>query len=290
MFSIGSRHTTDIETAMDWHRDGKVVLVRGSVTATRAGKQKILRDPLFEQVARLREGKWRIETENLDMRLYTIRPGNGSRNSTYHCPEKEKRRKRKAIRAANSVLQEFGMQADPKLAGLSRRQRNRAVKRGALSRRKKGFFFDRGQCREKLPDIWRKFDELKELWKLCDKKDNTIRAYHGTCHENVDPIFRKGFRLPWRRGMLGRGIYVGPASKAKSYSDGIVLVVEVILGNCKELEEIEDIESPCNKEYDSMHLGAGRRRGTWSGWLANEEWVIRNPDQLKIVGIQLKDY
>ena len=80
--------------------------------------------------------------------------------------------------------------------------------------------------------------------------------------------------------MLGRGIYLGKLCKAEGYTDLIVLEVEVLLGNCKELAKVEKLSE--NGDYDSMHLAAGKAPGVRKGFLHNEEWVVRSPNQIEI--------
>ena len=116
--------------------------------------------------------------------------------------------------------------------------------------------------------------------------------YHGTSAHNVESIVEKGFVL-WGAGghgaMLGRGVYLGPLSKAQNYSNGLILVVQVYLGNCKELTKLEDINAWENRGYDSMHLPKGEYAGAFNGTVRNEEWIIRDPQLTEVVGIVIKN-
>ena len=115
--------------------------------------------------------------------------------------------------------------------------------------------------------------------------------YHGTRNPNVAGIISQGFSLNHSRetGMLGRGIYLGQQEKASHYSGGIILVVNVFLGNCRELDDLDQINAIHNKEYDSLHLKAGRYSRAYGGSVQYEEWVIRDPKLTEVVGLIIID-
>lgn len=113
--------------------------------------------------------------------------------------------------------------------------------------------------------------------------------YHGTGSKNLESILRGGFRPPPYGGMLGQGIYFGRMDKAEGYGD-LVLTCTVALGRCKELQGVEMIHDPANAVFDSLHLAAGKHIGVFgSGTLRREEWVIRRPEQVEILAVNLNE-
>lgn len=131
-----------------------------------------------------------------------------------------------------------------------------------------------------------RFRRLKREWKEDEKTTDSITLYHGTRETNIDKFIRNGFILPMEQGMLGSGIYLGPLEKAVNYSgrSGMILKVRVMLGKCKELRDVELIENA--NGYDSLHMSQGHYISVNKGYLKNDEWVIRNPDQIKIISFE----
>lgn len=292
MFYTRDSSTTDIATAIGWMNAGHPVSVRGWVKAYRAGKEKVCSKLSFTDIAKLYP-KWKIETENVafvQQTRDTHRRFSWQRSSQDHRANEE--RKRELLRQANSVLQKAGHSLDEKAIMMPKAKRKKLYKAGKLSKRemRMGFSgsydFDRDVCRKKFSLMWNKFEKLKEEWEFLGKDTSMVKLYHGTKIENVESIFNVGFRVPWHSGMLGRGVYVGPLAKARNYSDGIILICEVMLGKCKELENPEKLED--NGLYDSMHLGSGQHRSVYKGFLRYEEWVLRSASQLRVVGVALR--
>jgi hypothetical protein len=112
------------------------------------------------------------------------------------------------------------------------------------------------------------------------KKPSLVSVlHHGTNLRNVPSILKRGLRRSGG-GMLGGGIYLGHLQKARNYSDLIIFEVRVVLGRCKEIVKVESL---CNNEdYDSMHISSGKVDGVYKGWLANDEWIVRYPEQIEI--------
>lgn len=131
-----------------------------------------------------------------------------------------------------------------------------------------------------------RFRRLKREWREEGKDITTTTLYHGTKETNIEAFIRNGFILPMTKGMLGAGIYLGQFEKAENYAghNGMILKVLVMLGKCKELCDVELIEE--NRGFDSLHLRSGYYHGVNKGFLKNEEWVIRNPDQIKLVSFE----
>jgi len=124
--------------------------------------------------------------------------------------------------------------------------------------------------------------KVAERYKTLDKPSNIITLYHGTSIYNIPSIIKRGLRPGRRGGLLGKGIYVGRKYKALHYSDLIVFEVKVLLGNCKELEDVEELDHKKNIKYDSLHIGAGQYGKVHKGFLYNEEWILRTAKQVEI--------
>ena len=60
----------------------------------------------------------------------------------------------------------------------------------------------------------------------------------------------------------------------------------MVLGRCKELTKVEKFGEhhlDSNMEWDSMHAAAGKVvKGVYKGFLRNEEWIVRFPQQVEI--------
>jgi hypothetical protein len=111
------------------------------------------------------------------------------------------------------------------------------------------------------------------------KPYNITTLYHGTKLRNVPSIVKCGLKRS-RSGMLGRGIYLSLLSKARNFSDSIIFETKVILGRCKQLKKVEKMNE--NGEYDSLHACSGKLDGVYKGWLSNDEWCVRYPEQIEI--------
>ena len=118
-----------------------------------------------------------------------------------------------------------------------------------------------------------------EEFELANKPSIVSVLHHGTNLRNVPSILKCGLKRSLG-GMLGQGIYLGKLQKAKNYSDLIIFEVKVVLGCCKELVGIESLCD--NEDHDSLHIKSGKTAGVYKGWLANEEWIVRYPEQVEI--------
>lgn len=152
----------------------------------------------------------------------------------------------------------------------------------------KKIMFNKESLQKRMPAMWKNFEQLKRQW-ISEGKDPNIKIlYHGTHFDNINSIFNSGFRMPNHKGMLGRGVYAGPIEKARNYGHGIILILETMQGNIKEIDEVEDIDSEENDEYDSLHIHAGTHSSVFKGFLKNEEWVFKNPAQVRVIGVIIK--
>lgn len=284
MFYSRKQQTVNFEEALRWVRNGLPVSIKGWVKVYRAGQEKELEGVSFEELMRYHP-KWRVTTENIFVDSRVPWYQNYSSSNDYR---NRKELREVAFNRTSNLLSEFEVELDVRREVLPPRKRRRLEKIGKIkkSRCKQEINFSEEVCREKLSLMWQRFESEKRKWEIAGKVIDTVRLCHGTKAKNFESIFEAGFRLSQHRGMLGRGIYVGPYRKARNYSDGIILICEVLLGRCKELENVELLEN--NPGYDSMHLRAGNHSGVKGGRLRNEEWVIRHPVQVRVVGINLK--
>lgn len=137
-----------------------------------------------------------------------------------------------------------------------------------------------------FPTKGNKIRRVAERFKKEGKPYATKILFHGTKLYNISSIIRRGLvpvgKSRYYGGMLGEGIYVGSRAKARGYSDFVVLEVKVLLGNCKEIEVVEKLQSLENDNYDSMHAKTGKLPGVRRGYLYGEEWIIRRAEQIEI--------
>lgn len=287
MFTIKSsneiRESSNIDSAIEWHDNGNHVLVYGGVTMTRADKTKKLKRITFKELLKYHPS-WSI--------VVSDESGIPPDAKVAHCGDQVFARLDKSTDKKKEALRLFGM--DDKIDELKYppKKKRKLQKLGILKKSKKYIHkdFDIDYINSKMPKMNKNFQMLGELWRSLQYDTNTKILYHGTDVVNINNIFNFGFRIPRYNGMLGRGIYVGQLKKAKNYArGGIILIVEVMLGNCKELDDVENINSSKNLSYDSLHLRSGNIKSVYKGYLRNEEWIIRKPSQIRVVGVVVKE-
>lgn len=298
------RRLKDYKEALAWHEAGWTIYVSGWVKVTvedGEGNETELKfhdNCTFQEIIQ-RTKQYEKVTVSTERKKSYNRP-TSNLNQRFKVRDEDKY---KDAHKVNEVLSKFDAGLDMnlvKIDSLPDKKRKKLEKIGKIPKGKKGInsgkrrsinatvHFDRDVCREKMASMWEAFELLKMEWDELDQDTSITTLYHGTKIANIDDILVNGFRLPWGAGMLGRGIYAGTFEKARNYGK-VILVVEVMLGNCKELEgKQEDIEASKNAGYDSLHLGRGSYRWAWGGRIRNDEWVIRDPAQLRVVGIILK--
>lgn len=282
MFYTKLNETTDFRTALSWHQQGEVVLIDGWVKATRIGKEKDLPKEPFSEIIKLYP-KWKITTENKKVDRGP-KPGSFYRYNQWSI-DREKKRVEAAKKLQTIEMKEVREAA--KTMVLPRKKRKKLIKKGLLPKntRKERLFSEETRL-EKLTWIENNFSRLQKKWEEEGKDTKIVTLYHGTSLTNINSIFAEGFRTPYSSGMLGRGVYFGRRNKARNYSDGLVLVCEVMLGKCKELKEVEKMND--NLKYDSMHMPKGQYGKVYKGFLRNEEWVVKDPAQIRIIGVLVK--
>lgn len=257
--NAGLEKTVDIEQAIRWHSQGRFVFVAGWVKAEKQNKVKNLSAETFEDVIKFYP-KWKITTEPSIPETPSWRWYAGRR-----------------ILAANK--QEVKEKAQQLLSSKKNKVKQKKQTRGLYCGKRRQ---PKIQVVAASPYL---FEEKRKELIAHGKPTNTIRLYHGTKIRNIEPILLEGFKLKSYGGMLGRGVYAGKIDKAQNYSEGLLLVVECLLGLCKEIDSVERLDDPRNVKYDSLHIGSGRRQGVYKGFLRHEEWVFRDPRQLKVVGV-----
>lgn len=275
--------TDHMMTAVKWHNSGHHVSVYGGVSMTRAGKSRKLKRISFKELMNFYPA-WTIKVSQESGIPYSNLP------SPVNSSTKGERHKRLA-KEKSKVLKLIGIDHNPDDLKYPPKKLKKLQKLGIVKKTKKykRKEFDEDYIISKMPRMWYRFSSLKEEWENNNIDPNIKVLYHGTRINNIESIFHSGFKMPYYSGMLGKGIYVGKLKKAKNYaSGGIVLIVEVMLGNCKELDDVENIDHKNNYSYDSMHLKAGVHRKVYKGFLRNEEWVIRRPSQIRVVGVVIK--
>lgn len=109
----------------------------------------------------------------------------------------------------------------------------------------------------------------------------TRLLWHGTSLHVATNILSKGF-LPSTKGLLGPGVYVGEAAKARNYVKstahgyGLMLRVEVAMG------EVAIDGTPEAAKCDTIHHPAGSSGKAWGGYLRRREWCVKDPTRVVV--------
>jgi hypothetical protein len=275
--------TNDIKIACKWHRDGRDVVVKSNwgiptIHIKRKGQTRRVKVSSFDKLdCWIRRG-WSLDEDFHSVEparnLYGVRNGhvkNGIR--TMSAP---KVIHKAPLKPENELTARDIVKRIPVLAEQIPIQSKKRAKQKLISGAELSVPHDLNRLREfaagALPD-----EVPKKITYL----------YHGTHHRNIESILQNGFVLhKWSNGMLGGGVYLGKPEKAKNYCDLFYFKVAVILGRCKELDKVEKMEN--NPDFESMHLGSGRRKGVYKGWLRNEEWIVCVPELTEVVAVVVK--
>jgi hypothetical protein len=126
---------------------------------------------------------------------------------------------------------------------------------------------------------------------------NIRQLYHGTPKQSSKGIVEKGFRLPSKAGMFGKGIYFADCPlKSWGYTDGamwvkngLILMCRVNLGKSKhEKAARNDLERAPRRTFGQWLRGEGRYESVVGddknsgGALRLPEFIVYDPGRIKI--------
>lgn len=111
---------------------------------------------------------------------------------------------------------------------------------------------------------------------------NKVSYYHGTSIAGAYGIAMLGFLRPAANGMLGSGVYLGDYRKARAHGE-VVFECVVDMG---EVITVTDTVKAKTIRGDTIYCPAGARTSI-STFLRNEEWCVRDPSRITLVGVTL---
>lgn len=291
----GIRYTINFAEANMWASQGNFVSVHSDIEISHAGQKRVLifqdyhTRISFEELRKYHP-KWKIrslgglpdkrnELHSSPYNLYSWRTRERNDTPPPILEIVKKITDEEVVQAAVSKVKEHLSRAILSASQLGRVQRRAKVRkiRSKMKEIKKSGIVD---TRIPIKHDPSKFLFLKEQFQKEGKSLEETILFHGTRIVNVEGIVKNGFRLPWHKGLLGVGIYVGGKGKATGFADHYVLECRVLLGSCFEVERLLDVDT-LPPQWDSAHLGAGRKvAGLWGGQLRMDEWCCRRVEQI----------
>jgi len=116
----------------------------------------------------------------------------------------------------------------------------------------------------------------------------TYPLYHGTREAAAANIVLQALRIPSKKGMFGRAVYLAPKiDKSLGFTDPrkpLIFVVEAVLGRVRTMEQRQyglDQATADLQGFDTAH-GEGGVTQAWKSTLAYDEYAVYDPTRIRI--------